>query len=56
MIDLKDLRANPEKYRRGAAQKQQTVDLDRLLELDEHLGGSGLSLTIGLSYYTTQYN
>ena len=37
MIDLKDLRAQPEKYRRGAADKQSPVDIDRLLELDEQL-------------------
>lgn len=34
MIDLRDLRENPEKYRRGAQQKRMTVDIDRLLALD----------------------
>jgi len=34
MIDLKDLRANPDRYRTGAAAKQMTVDVDRLLQLD----------------------
>ena len=31
MIDLKDLRENPEKYRRGAELKGITVDVDALL-------------------------
>ena len=35
MIDLKDLRANPEKYRKGAADKRSPVDMDALLALDE---------------------
>ena len=34
MIDLKDLRENPDRYRTGAARKQIEVDIDRLLELD----------------------
>ena len=34
MIDLKDLRENPDKYRRGAAAKNIAVDVDRLLEID----------------------
>ena len=34
MIDLKDLRENPDRYRTGAARKQMTVDIDRLLQLD----------------------
>ena len=34
MIDLKDLRENPDRYRTGAARKQMAVDIDRLLELD----------------------
>ena len=34
MIDLKDLRENPDKYRTAAAQKRISVDIDRLLELD----------------------
>ncbi|MCC7147242.1 MAG: serine--tRNA ligase [Phycisphaeraceae bacterium] len=37
MIDLKDLRENPDKYRRGAAAKGVSVDLDALLELDGQL-------------------
>lgn len=35
MIDLKDLRENPDKYRRGARDKGIDVDIDRILELDE---------------------
>jgi seryl-tRNA synthetase len=35
MIDLKDLRENPEKYRRGAQLKNVTVDIDAILALDE---------------------
>ncbi|MEM7625668.1 MAG: serine--tRNA ligase [Planctomycetota bacterium] len=35
MIDLKDLRADPEKYRRGAANKNSHVDIDTLLSVDE---------------------
>lgn len=34
MIDLKDLREHPDKYRQGAAAKNIAVDIDRLLELD----------------------
>lgn len=34
MIDLKDLRENPEKYRTGCARKGMAVDINRLLELD----------------------
>lgn len=34
MIDLRDLRENPAKYRDGCAKKGMTVDIDRLLELD----------------------
>ncbi|HVU65055.1 MAG TPA: serine--tRNA ligase [Phycisphaerales bacterium] len=34
MIDLKDLRDNPGKYRDGCQKKGMAVDLDRLLELD----------------------
>jgi seryl-tRNA synthetase len=34
MIDLKDLRDNPGKYRDGCAKKGMAVDIDRLLELD----------------------
>ncbi len=35
MIDLKDLRENPDAYRDGAAAKQMPVDIDRILALDE---------------------
>ena len=34
MIDLKDLRENPDKYRQAARLKKINVDIDRLLELD----------------------
>jgi seryl-tRNA synthetase len=34
MIDLKDLRDKPEKYREGCAKKGMSVNIDRLLELD----------------------
>ena len=35
MVDLKDLRENPQKYRRGAELKGVRVDFDALLEADE---------------------
>src|SRR5579862_2322202 len=35
MIDLKDLRENPDKYRRGAELKNVRVDFERILQLDE---------------------
>ena len=35
MIDLKDLRDNPDKYRRGAQLKNVNVDVDAVLALDE---------------------
>jgi seryl-tRNA synthetase len=35
MIDLKDLRENPEKYRQGAKLKNVVVDIDAILSLDE---------------------
>lgn len=35
MIDLKDLRANPDKYRTGARLKNVDVDVDAVLSLDE---------------------
>jgi seryl-tRNA synthetase len=35
MIDLKDLRENPETYRRGAELKNVNVDVSRVLELDQ---------------------
>lgn len=34
MIDLKDLRANPERYRKAAADKHIDVDIDALLRID----------------------
>lgn len=37
MIDLKDLRENPDKYRDGAKRKRMSVDIDGLLELDAKL-------------------
>jgi seryl-tRNA synthetase len=35
MIDIKDLRDNPDKFRRGAQLKQMTVDIDAILRADE---------------------
>ena len=35
MVDLKDLRENPQKYRRGAELKGVKVDFDGLLRADE---------------------
>ena len=34
MIDLKDLRENPDRYRTAAKQKRIDVDIDRLLALE----------------------
>ncbi|MEM8875767.1 MAG: serine--tRNA ligase [Planctomycetota bacterium] len=34
MIDLKDLRQNPDRYRRGVERKQMDVDVDALIALD----------------------
>ncbi|HEX8324083.1 MAG TPA: serine--tRNA ligase [Tepidisphaeraceae bacterium] len=34
MVDLKDLRADPDKYRKGAADKNVGVDIDAILDLD----------------------
>src|SRR5438067_8286025 len=34
MIDIKDLRENPEKYRKGAALKNIAVDIDGILKAD----------------------
>jgi seryl-tRNA synthetase len=42
MIDLKELRENPDRFRAGAAAKNADVDIDRLLLLDKekrHLQG-----------------
>jgi len=35
MVDLKDLRENPDKYRRGAELKNVKVDIEQILRLDE---------------------
>ena len=35
MVDLKDLRENPEKYRQGAERKGVPVDIDAILRVDE---------------------
>ncbi len=35
MIDLKELRENPDRFRQGVADKAMSVDIDRLLALDE---------------------
>src|SRR4051794_35251568 len=35
MVDLKDLRENPDKYRRGAELKNVKADIDQILRLDE---------------------
>ena len=35
MIDLKDLRENPDRYRNAVRDKCMDVDVDRLLALDE---------------------
>src|SRR2546421_13018158 len=35
MIDVRDLRENPDKYRRGAQLKGVSVDIDAVLSLDE---------------------
>jgi len=37
MIDLRELREDPERFRRGARRKGVDVDIDRLLELDNEL-------------------
>src|SRR5438128_2180546 len=34
MVDLKDLRENPDKYREAARAKRITVDIDQLLEME----------------------
>jgi seryl-tRNA synthetase len=39
MIDLKELRADPERFKRGAREKKITVDIERLLKLDEQRRG-----------------
>ncbi len=35
MIDLKELREYPDRFRQGVADKGMSVDIDRLLALDE---------------------
>jgi seryl-tRNA synthetase len=37
MIELKDLRAHPDRYRQGAAAKQNAIEIDHLLEIDQRL-------------------
>ncbi len=37
MIDPKALRTDPDRFKRGAARKRMTVDIDRALDLDERL-------------------
>ncbi len=37
MIDLKDLRENPDKYRKGAADKAVEIDIDRLIQIDQQV-------------------
>ena len=37
MIDLKDLRDDPDKYRKGASDKNSSADIDALLSLDEQV-------------------
>lgn len=37
MIDLKDLRENPDKYRKGASDKNSSADIDALISLDEQV-------------------
>ncbi|MCP3905902.1 MAG: serine--tRNA ligase [Planctomycetes bacterium] len=37
MIDLKQLRADPERFKQGAREKRIDVDIDRLLHLDEEI-------------------
>ena len=37
MIDIKDVRENPEKFKTAAKDKRFEVDIDRLIELDEKL-------------------
>ncbi len=44
MIDLKDLRENPEKYRIGARNKGAAVDIDALLHVDEQLRAAQTTL------------
>lgn len=39
MIDLNDLRADPDKYQRGAAGKNSSADINALLKLDEDVRG-----------------
>ena len=34
MLDLKFIRANPEKVKEGLAKRGEDIDIDRLLELD----------------------
>lgn len=38
MLDLKFIRANPEKVKEGLAKRGEDIDIDKLLELDEKEG------------------
>ncbi|MCP4262068.1 MAG: serine--tRNA ligase, partial [Planctomycetes bacterium] len=37
MIDIKQIRENPEKFKKAAKDKHFNVDIDRLLDLDSRL-------------------
>ncbi len=52
MIDIKDLRANPDKYRQACRDKRKDVDVERLLELD----GKALGLRQQLQELVTEKN
>ena len=52
MIDIKDLRQNPQVYRQACESKNKSVDIDRLLELDR----SALDLRKQLQNLVTQKN
>ena len=45
MIDIKDLRENPEKYRRGAELKNVTVNIPAVLDLDGQFLRASRNLT-----------
>ena len=36
MLDLKFIRANPEKVKEGLSKRRENIDIDRLLELDQN--------------------
>ena len=50
MIDVKDLRENPDKYRRGAQLKNVTVDIDAILALAD-LGPVERSISLPLAWH-----